>query len=153
MDKKSKDGLKIKLSGLLPELNERQRRLVVGAEAQSLGYGGIKILAEITGITPPTIRRGIQDLNAKNINEMMPQIEKKIDFFKDVIQKTVIHVQKNKFLDILGISDVCSCIERLGELSKKINEFNDHKSNYDTIVNGLQTINNELSTLLKNYGT
>ena len=66
MDKKSKDGLKIKLSGLLPELNERQRRLVVGAEAQSLGYGGIKILAEITGITPPTIRRGIQDLNAKN---------------------------------------------------------------------------------------
>ena len=94
-----------------------------------------------------------KDLNAKNINEMMPQIEKKIDFFKDVIQKTVIHVQKNKFLDILGISDVCSCIERLGELSKKINEFNDHKSNYDTIVNGLQTINNELSTLLKNYGT
>lgn len=94
-----------------------------------------------------------KDLNAKNINEMMPQIEKKIDFFKDVIQKTVIHVQKNKFLDILGISDVCSCIERLGELSKKINDFNDHKLNYETIVNGLQTINNELSTLLKNYGT
>lgn len=94
-----------------------------------------------------------KDLNAKNINEMMPQIEKKIDFFKDVIQKTVIHVQKNKFLDILGISDVCSCIERLGELSKKINEFNDHKLNYEAIVNGLQTINNELSTLLKNYGT
>ncbi len=94
-----------------------------------------------------------KDLNAKNINEMMPQIEKKIEFFKDVIQKTVIHVQKNKFLDILGISDVCSCIERLGELSKKINEFNDHKSNYEGIVNGLQTINNELSTLLKNYGT
>jgi transposase len=66
MDKKSKDRLKIKLSGLLPELNERQRRLVVGAEAQSLGYGGIQILSEITGITAPTIRKGIQELNAKN---------------------------------------------------------------------------------------
>lgn len=66
MDKKSKDALKIKLSGLLPELNERQRRLIVGAEAQSLGYGGIKVMSEITGMTPPTIRKGIQDLKAKN---------------------------------------------------------------------------------------
>ena len=94
-----------------------------------------------------------KDNGSKSVSEMMPQVEKKIEFFKDVIQKTIIHVQKNKFLDILGISDVCSCIERLGELSKKINEFNDSKSNYDAIVNGLQTINNELSTLLKNYGT
>jgi ATP-dependent Lon protease len=94
-----------------------------------------------------------KDNASKSVSEMMPQVEKKIEFFKDVIQKTIIHVQKNKFLDILGISDVCSCIERLGELSKKINEFNDSKSNYDAIVNGLQTINNELSTLLKNYGT
>jgi ATP-dependent Lon protease len=94
-----------------------------------------------------------KDNASKSVSEMMPQVEKKIEFFKDVIQKTIIHVQKNKFLDILGISDVCSCIERLGELSKKINEFNDHKLNYDAIVNGLQTINNELSTLLKSFGT
>lgn len=63
MDKKGKDKLKIKLSDLLPELNERQRRLLVGAEAQSLGYGGINILAEITGISVPTIRKGIRELN------------------------------------------------------------------------------------------
>ena len=48
--------------------------------------------------------------NKKDITEMMPQVKKKIDFFKDVIQKTIIHVQKNKFFDILGISDVCSCV-------------------------------------------
>ena len=76
-----------------------------------------------------------KDNTSKSVSEMMPQVEKKIEFFKDVIQKTIIHVQKNKFLDILGISDVCSCIERLGELSKKINEFNDNNSNYDAIVN------------------
>jgi len=94
-----------------------------------------------------------KDVNGKNVSEMMPQIEKKIDFFKDVIQKTIIHVQKNKFLDILGISDVCSCIERLGELSNRLQGLCDPKSVYDTIVNGLQSVNNDLSTLLKNYGT
>lgn len=36
--------LKIKMSEILPTLNEKQRRLVVGAEALLLGYGGIKIL-------------------------------------------------------------------------------------------------------------
>ena len=94
-----------------------------------------------------------KDNSNKNISEMMPQIEKKIVFFKDVIQKTIIYVQKNKFLDILGISDICSCIERLGELSKRIQELSDIKTNYDVIVNGLQAVNNELSTLFKNYGT
>jgi ATP-dependent Lon protease len=94
-----------------------------------------------------------KDLTGKNVSEMMPQIEKKIEFFKDVIQKTIIHVQKNKFLDILGISDVCSCIERLGELSNKLQGLTDPKNTYDAIVNGLQTVNNELSTLLKSFGT
>lgn len=54
--------LKKKLSVLLPALNEKQRRLLVGAEALSIGYGGIKILADITGMNPRTVRRGIQEI-------------------------------------------------------------------------------------------
>jgi len=88
-----------------------------------------------------------------NKNELTLLVEKKIDFFKDVIQKTIIHIQKNKFLDILGISDVGACIEKLGELSKKIQELTDIKNNSDNLINNLQLINNELSSLLKNYGT
>jgi ATP-dependent Lon protease len=91
--------------------------------------------------------------NNKNTNEVLPLVDKKIEFFKDVIQKTIIHVQKNKFLDILGISDVSNCIERLGELSKKVQDISDMKSNTDNLINSLQLINNELSSLLKNYGT
>ncbi len=34
------DGLKEKLSVLLPALNEKQKRLLVGAEAVAMGYGG-----------------------------------------------------------------------------------------------------------------
>ena len=91
--------------------------------------------------------------NNKTTNDVLSLVERKIEFFKDVIQKTIIHVQKNKFLDILGISDVNICIERLGELSKKIQEISEINTNTDMLINNLQQINNELSSLLKNYGT
>jgi hypothetical protein len=94
-----------------------------------------------------------KEINHKATTEVLPLVEKKIDFFKDVIQKTIIHVQKNKFLDILGISDVNTCIERLGDLSKKIQEISENKTNTEVLINNLQQINNELSSLLKNYGT
>jgi endopeptidase La len=94
------------------------------------------------------------DTNQKINNDVILLVEKKIDFFKDVIQKTIIHVQKNKFLDILGISDVSICIERLGELGKKIKELNESIGiNQEGLINGLQFINNEMSSLFKNYGT
>lgn len=68
MDKKSKDSLKVKLSGVLPELNERQRRILLAAEAAAFGYGGIRALSEISGVAETTISRGIQDLNKKPEN-------------------------------------------------------------------------------------
>ena len=94
-----------------------------------------------------------KELNTKNNGDILSLVDKKIEFFKDVIQKTIIHVQKNKFFDILGISDVGTCIEHLGELSKKIQELSICKNNTDILINNLQLINNELSSLLKNYGT
>ena len=90
----------------------------------------------------------------KSGNDVLPLVEKKIDFFKDVIQKTIIHVQKNKILDNLGISDVNSCMEKLGDISKKIEEITTSKIiTTDNIINSLQLVNNELSSLMKNYGT
>jgi ATP-dependent Lon protease len=90
---------------------------------------------------------------SKNNSFYLPVVEKKIDFFKDVIKKTILHVQKNKFFDILGISDVSSCVEKLGQISKKIEEITTTKIDNDTLVNYLQNINNDLSSILKSYGT
>ena len=95
-----------------------------------------------------------KEINLKNNSDMNNLVEKKLDFFKDIIQKTIIHVQKNKFLDILGINDVNNCIEKSSELSKQIYDIQQIKnSNTESIINNLQFINNELSSLLKNYGT
>jgi transposase len=47
---------------LRPHLDERQRRLLLGVEAQQLGRGGIKAIAEATGVHPDTIARGVREL-------------------------------------------------------------------------------------------
>jgi ATP-dependent Lon protease len=90
--------------------------------------------------------------------DIITLISKKIVFFEDVIQKTILQVQKNKLLNIIGVIDVNTCINSLFDLSKKVKEINclnDSKNTSDTdnIINILQHINNELSTLFKVYGT
>ena len=62
-------------------------------------------------------KKGVQK-NASS--DIVLLISKKVVFFEDVIQKTILHVQKNKMLDIVNISDVNSCIHTLFELSGKI---------------------------------
>ncbi len=45
-----------------PRLDERARRIWLGAEADELGYGGIKFVAQATGAAIETVRSGIADL-------------------------------------------------------------------------------------------
>jgi Rhodopirellula transposase DDE domain len=49
-------------AGLRPYLDERQRRLVLAAEAAELGRGRIKALAQATGVHPDTVAKGIREL-------------------------------------------------------------------------------------------
>ena len=55
-------GLKGKLTQLTAHLDERGRRLVLAAEAQSIGWGGIAAVHRATGVARSTIARGIRDL-------------------------------------------------------------------------------------------
>jgi hypothetical protein len=49
---------------LLSTLDEHQRRLYVGLEAQRLGHGGDRLLAQITGLNVDTIAAGRRELEA-----------------------------------------------------------------------------------------
>ncbi len=55
-----------RFAGMLAEvrrhLNELQWRLLLGAHARSLGRGGIKRVAELTGVHPDTVGRGAREL-------------------------------------------------------------------------------------------
>ena len=88
-------------------------------------------------------------------SDVVNLVDKKLDFFQDVIQKTILHVQKNKMLDILGTTDVNSCINALHILSDKIIKLVEtmNENTADIVIHNLQTIINELSGLLKIYGT
>lgn len=46
----------------LSRLDEQQRRWYVGMEAEEIGHGGTELLANITGISSDTIRKGRQEL-------------------------------------------------------------------------------------------
>src|ERR1039458_4683925 len=59
------DALRRKFFSVACHLNEKQRRLLAAAEGSSLGYGGIIRIAGVTGISRPTITRGIRELDSR----------------------------------------------------------------------------------------
>ncbi len=56
--------LAAKFAAVLPHLDERQRRLVLGAEARALGHGGIKAVAAAAGISAVTVSKGVAELES-----------------------------------------------------------------------------------------
>ena len=54
--------LAAKFVEIRPFLDERQWRLVLGAEARALGRGGIKLVAGAAGVHPDTVGRGAREL-------------------------------------------------------------------------------------------
>jgi transposase len=53
-----------KFEALFPHLDERQRRLLAGAEARALGHGGIRVVAAAAGMREGTVSRGVAELES-----------------------------------------------------------------------------------------
>ena len=62
-----RDGERVaRLYGVLrPHLDERQRRLLLGAEALQFGRGGITVVAAATGVHPDTVGRGVREAEGR----------------------------------------------------------------------------------------
>ncbi|GAA2967015.1 ISAzo13 family transposase [Streptomyces enissocaesilis] len=58
----TRDQLAVKFAVLFPHLDERQRRLLMAAEAQGLGHGGVRAVARAAGMSETTVRKGMSDL-------------------------------------------------------------------------------------------
>ncbi|MCL5097749.1 MAG: ISAzo13 family transposase [Candidatus Omnitrophica bacterium] len=50
---------------LLDTLDEGQKRWLVGREAMLLGHGGIKHMCEVSGLSKPTVLKGVKELRSK----------------------------------------------------------------------------------------
>ena len=84
--------------------------------------------------------------------------KKKITVFQQMITKTILAVQKYKVMDIVGASDMNTCIQNLEILYKELDNLNirisqPSKTEFDDVITNLQKINNELSALFRSTGT
>lgn len=57
-------GLAGKYLALFPHLDERARRLVMGADARVLGHGGIRTVARAAGVREATVSDGVDEVDA-----------------------------------------------------------------------------------------
>src|SRR6185437_1158408 len=56
--------LAAKFAVIFPHLDERQRRLLMAAEARALGHGGIRLVARAAGVREATVSLGVDELEA-----------------------------------------------------------------------------------------
>ena len=104
-----------------------------------------------------------QNDNINNQNENVNKqynfnilVKSKLNNFKDIIQNTIKHLYQNKTYDILTTGDVIKYINEFIVLDKLINEVEElilHNPNMELVIEKLQLINNELSSILKQCGT
>src|SRR6266702_987504 len=56
--------LAAKFAAIFRHLDERQRRLLMGAEARALGHGGIRLVARAAGVREATVSLGVSELDS-----------------------------------------------------------------------------------------
>lgn len=66
--------LHLQMNLLLSRLDEQQRRWYVAVESNRIGYGGVRLLSEITGLDEKTIQRGQEELEQNFADRPINQI-------------------------------------------------------------------------------
>ena len=84
--------------------------------------------------------------------------KRKILFFKNIVTNSTLRIQKYKNMDIINASDLNRYTQILENTYKELENLLDIISNKgalsnNDIINKLQQINNDLSTIFKTYGT
>ncbi len=68
--------LQLKYAKISPFLNEKQRRLVFAAEAESLGRGGLSKVSRLAGISRVTLNLGRKELAENSLSEVVSNPER-----------------------------------------------------------------------------
>lgn len=96
-------------------------------------------------------------LNNENEHHDVNQfIHKKIKYFQEIIQNTILSMHQYKSMDLFSNSDTNICMTILHELYEKtqeIYEIADTQSNIEIIIESLQTIIDKLAVIISKYGT
>ena len=90
MENMLKEAHRRRYEKILPLLSEKDQRLILGSDAEVLGYGGVSLVSELSGVSRPTINLGRKEIDGANA-ESLPStgIRKKGGGRKKEISKQV----------------------------------------------------------------
>lgn len=88
-------------------------------------------------------------------DSLAPAINATIQYFQDVIQRTILSIQRYKGLEICGANDMNACVYHLEAIFRRLSsiETGDVDDHFIKIKNELQWTNNELSDIFRKHGT
>ena len=95
------------------------------------------------------------DLKIKKSN-IINNTKSKIKLFNEIINKTILSAQKYKTLDIFSANELNICIKNLNEIYESLQVLRsalDEDNSYNDIITRLQTINDNLSSVFRSFGT
>jgi hypothetical protein len=93
------------------------------------------------------------DVNLLTITTL---VNSKVTSFKEIVERTTKHINLNKVIDVLSSAELNKCMLELISLNKKIIDIEYtviNNENINTIIDKLQVINNDISSIFKSYGT
>ncbi|MDR1993398.1 MAG: hypothetical protein LBQ98_07905 [Nitrososphaerota archaeon] len=138
---------KQRIQTILPHLNEKQKRLYLAKEANSLGHGGLKTIHELTGVSKTTIIKGQKELKT-NPNPKDKRIRKKGAGRKSTTHKYPdIQTQIQKILDHHTTENPPKTVWWTNKSLRKIQQILHEKNinlSHDTIGNILNDMNYRL---------
>ncbi|MEO5996679.1 MAG: hypothetical protein ABIN89_08100 [Chitinophagaceae bacterium] len=76
MDEEIKASHRNRYQKILPLLSERDQRILLGSDAEVLGYGGVSLVSELSGASRPTINLGKKELNGEIEVADSPRVRK-----------------------------------------------------------------------------
>lgn len=120
--------IRAKYEGIQPLLHERARRIWAATEARQIGWGGIGLVEEATGMSHTTISRGLRELESGDIATLPQERSRLAGGGRKNTEAiyTDIHQQLDALIDPLMRGDpesplrwTCKSIRRLSEELKK----------------------------------
>lgn len=93
----SEEAFVAKLAAVRPFLDERAWRLLLGAEAQAIGWGGIALVARLSGASRTTVQAGVNQIRAglepdgrvRALGAGRPRVEDEQPGIEDVLEELV----------------------------------------------------------------
>lgn len=149
---------------MLPILDEKQRRIFLGAYSNCLGYGGVKELSTLTGVSRTTITQGKEEAGSIDVNVQAKPSKRKtgrtraLGAGRKKIEGTYPEIRKELLLlldgNIIGNPEnpLCWTTKSLRDLEDAL-ASKDLKTNYVTIKQLLEDMGFSLQQNKKYVGS